>query len=119
MMKTVLAAAAAAAALTVTPFATPAKAQVDMQGRHFDDRDPAAFYGERRRGYDATVGVSPGGVTVGPQDRAPAASLRPKRRATKKIAGRHSSAMARAAASRQPWCVISSRGLDQSEHYRS
>jgi hypothetical protein len=60
----------AAAALTTAPPFTPAKAQgvkmaqVDMQGRHFDDRDPSSYYGERRRRSDsnnATVGVGPGG----------------------------------------------------------
>ena len=72
MMKIALAVAAAAAVLTTVPLVTPAKAQgvkiaqVDMQtGRHFDDRDPG--YNGERRGYDSdtTVGVGPGGVTVG------------------------------------------------------
>ena len=61
------------AMLTTAPFATPAKAQgvkmaqggVDVQiGRDRDDR-----YDRDRRGRydsDATVGVGPGGVTVGP-----------------------------------------------------
>src|SRR5882672_3122254 len=49
----------AAAALTTAPPFTPAKAQgvkmaqVDMQGRHFDDRDPSSYYGERRRRSDS------------------------------------------------------------------
>jgi hypothetical protein len=73
MAKGALAMAAAAMMLTVTP----AKAQVDMQGRHFDERDPAAFYGKRGRGYDATVDASR------LKDHAPTAPLRPKRRATK------------------------------------
>jgi hypothetical protein len=69
MMKIALAVAAAAAVLTIAPLVTPAKAQggkmaqVDMQtGRHLDDRD----YRDRR-GYnsDTTVGVGPGGVTIG------------------------------------------------------
>jgi len=59
MMKVALAVAVAAALLTTAPLITPAKAQVDMQGRHFDDRDPGAFYRERRRGYDATAGIGP------------------------------------------------------------
>jgi hypothetical protein len=72
MMKIALAVAAGAAVLTIAPLVTPAKAQgvkiaqVDMQtGRHLDDRDPG-YYGERR-GHDsnATVGVGPGGVTIG------------------------------------------------------
>ncbi|KRR10139.1 hypothetical protein [Bradyrhizobium valentinum] len=64
----------AAAVLTTGPLVTPANAQgvktaqVDMQtGRHFEDRDPGYYYRERR-GYDsnATVGVGPGGVNIGP-----------------------------------------------------
>jgi hypothetical protein len=77
MMKITLASVAAAAAmlmLTTAPLATPAKAQgvkmaqVDVQiGRDRDDR-----YDRDRRGRydsDTTVGVSPGGVTVGPRPR--------------------------------------------------
>jgi hypothetical protein len=65
----------AAAVLTTVPLVTPAKArgvkmaQVDMQtGLHLDD--PAHYNRDRRR-YDsnATVGVGPGGVTVGPRQR--------------------------------------------------
>jgi hypothetical protein len=76
MMKIALAVAAAAAMLTIAPLVTPAKAQavnqgvkmaqVDMQtGRHLDDRDDR--YYRDRRGYnsDTTVGVGPGGVTIG------------------------------------------------------
>jgi hypothetical protein len=71
MMKIALAGAAAAAVLTIAPLVTPAKAQgvkmaqVDMQtGRHLDDRDVRYYRG---RGYnsDTTVGVGPGGVTIG------------------------------------------------------
>ena len=65
----VLAAAAAAAVmLTTAPLATPAKAQdlkmaqVDVQiGRDRYDRD--------RRRNDATVGIGPGGITIGPRQR--------------------------------------------------
>jgi hypothetical protein len=66
----------AAAVLTTAPLVTPAKAQgikmaqIDMQtGRHYEDRDPGYYW--ERRGYDssATVGVGPGGVTVGPRQR--------------------------------------------------
>jgi hypothetical protein len=77
MMKITLASVAAAAAmlmLTTAPLATPANAQgvkmaqVDVQiGRDRDDR-----YDRNRRGRydsDTTVGVSPGGVTVGPRQR--------------------------------------------------
>jgi hypothetical protein len=65
-----------AAAVLTTALVTPAKAQgikmaqIDMQtGRHYEDRDPG--YYRERRGYDsnATVGVGPGGVTVGPRQR--------------------------------------------------
>ena len=77
MMKITLAAVAAAAAmlmLTTAPLATPANAQgvkmaqVDVQiGRDRGDR-----YDRDRRGRydsDTTVGVGPGGVTVGPRQR--------------------------------------------------
>ena len=75
MMKIALAVLAAAAVLTA-PLVIPAKAQgvkmtqVDMQtGRHLDDRDPG--YYRERRGYDSntTVGVGPGGVSIGPRRR--------------------------------------------------
>jgi hypothetical protein len=72
MMKIALAVAVAAAVLTTAPLVTPAKTQgvkmaqgVDVQiGRDRDDD----YYRDRRRGYDsdATVGVGPGGVTIGP-----------------------------------------------------
>jgi hypothetical protein len=77
MMKITLASVAAAAAmlmLTTAPLATPAKAQgvkmaqVDVQIR----RDQDDRYDRDRRGRydsDTTVGVSPGGVTVGPRQR--------------------------------------------------
>jgi hypothetical protein len=75
MMKIALALTAAAAVLTTAPLATPAKAQgvkmaqgVDVQiGRDRGDR-----YDRDRRGRydsDTTVGVGPGGVTVGPRQR--------------------------------------------------
>ena len=76
MMKITLSVAAATVMLTTAPLITPTKAQgikmaqVDMQtGRHYEDRDPG--YYRDRRGYDsnATVGVGPGGVTVGPRQR--------------------------------------------------
>jgi len=75
MMKIALVVAAAAAAvLTTAPLVTPAKAQgvkmaqgVDVQiGRDRDDR----YDRDRRRGRydsDATVGLGPGGVTIGPR----------------------------------------------------
>jgi hypothetical protein len=72
MMKITFAAAIAAAALMPAPLlvgAIPAAsqnlelAQVDVQiGR---DRD----YRDRRRDSDVTIGVGPGGVTVGPTQR--------------------------------------------------
>jgi|SRR4030088_1688180 hypothetical protein len=73
MMKIAIAVAAAAAVLTTAPLVTPAKAQgvkmaqVDVQiGRDRGDR-----YDRDRRRYDSdtTVGVGPGGVTVGPRQR--------------------------------------------------
>jgi hypothetical protein len=74
MIKITLAAATAAAVLTTAPLVTPAMAEgvrmaqgVDVQvGRDRDDR----YYRDRRRyDSDATVGVGPGGVTVGPRER--------------------------------------------------
>jgi predicted aconitase len=71
MMKIALAAmvAAAALALTTAPLATPSKAQelkmaqVDVQiGRDRYDRSD-----RRRYDNDATIGIGPGGVTVGPR----------------------------------------------------
>src|SRR4029450_12660464 len=64
MMKIAFVAAAALAMLTTAPLTIPAKAQgVDVQlGR---DRDR---YDDRRRN-DATVGIGPGGVTIGPRER--------------------------------------------------
>ena len=73
MMKITLAVAAAAAVLTTAPLVTPAKAVkmaqgVDVQiGRDRDDR----YDRDRRQRFDSdtTVGVGPGGVTVGPRQR--------------------------------------------------
>ena len=75
MMKITLAVAAAAVALTIAPIATPAKAQgvkmaqgVDVQiGR--DRYDRSDRYDRDRRRDDATVGIGPGGVTIGPRQR--------------------------------------------------
>ena len=76
MMKISLAVAAAAAVLTTASLATPAKAQgvkmaqVDMQtGRHLDDRDDRYYRDRRRYDSDTTIGVGPGGVSVGPRQR--------------------------------------------------
>jgi hypothetical protein len=70
MLKIALAVAAAAAVLTTAPLVTPAKTEglkmaqgVDVQvGGDRDDRD-------RRPRYDSgtTVGIGPGGVTIGPR----------------------------------------------------
>jgi hypothetical protein len=74
MLKIALAVAAAAAALTLAsaPLATPSKAQelemaqVDVQiGR--DRYDRSDRYDRDRRRDDATVGIGPGGVTIGPR----------------------------------------------------
>jgi hypothetical protein len=62
--------------LTTAPLVTPAKAQgvkmaqVDVRtGRHLDDRDDRDDRDRRRYNSDTTVGVGPGGVTVGPRQR--------------------------------------------------
>ncbi|MGY3492332.1 hypothetical protein ACVIHH_001092 [Bradyrhizobium sp. USDA 4518] len=79
MLKIALVLAASAAALTTTSFANPAKAQgvkiaqgVDVQvgpdreDRYYRDRD---YRDHDRYNRDTTVGVGPGGVTVGPRQR--------------------------------------------------
>ena len=74
MLKIALAVAATAAVLTTAPVVTPAKAQgVDVQiGRDRDrdyryDRDRDYRYDrDRRHDRDTTIGVGPGGVTIGP-----------------------------------------------------
>lgn len=74
MLKIALAVTAAMVALTTTPLAVPANAQgvkmaqgVDVQvGRDREDR----YYRDRDRyDRDTTVGVGPGGVTIGPRQR--------------------------------------------------
>ncbi len=75
MLKIAFAVSAAAALLTTAPLVTPAKAEgvkmaqgVDVQiGR---DRDDYRYDRDRRynRERDTTVGVGPGGVTIGPRE---------------------------------------------------
>ena len=75
MMKITLAMVAAAAVLTTAPVATPAKAQGVKMAQGVDveiGRDRGDRYDRDRRGRydsDTTVGVGPGGVTVGPRQR--------------------------------------------------
>jgi len=78
MMKIALAVAAAAALLTTAPLVTPAKAVkaapgVDVQiGRDRDDRydrDRRQQFDRQRFDSDTTVGIGPGGVTIGPSQR--------------------------------------------------
>jgi hypothetical protein len=70
MMKIALSVAAATAVLITALPSTPTKAQgVDVQiGRDRDYRDD---YRDRRARYESgtTVGVGPGGVTIGPRQR--------------------------------------------------
>ena len=98
MMKIAL--VVAAGVLTTTPLATPAKAQgvkmaqVDMQtGRHFEDRDDRNYRDRRRYDSNATVGVGPGGVTIGPRRRAVAWKL-PRSNGTTAAGSRAGSASA-------------------------
>jgi hypothetical protein len=65
--KKTLAVAAAAAVLTTAPLVTPVKAQgVDVQiGRDRYDR----YDRDRRYDSDTTVGLGPGGITIGPRQR--------------------------------------------------
>ena len=74
MMKITLAVAATAAVLTTAPLATPAKAQGVRMAQDVDvqvGRDRDRYDRDRRGRYDSdtTVGVSPGGITVGPRQR--------------------------------------------------
>lgn len=71
-----IASVVAAAVLTAAPLVTPANAQgvkmaqVDMQtGRHYEDRDDRDYRDRRRYDANATVGVGPSGVTIGPRQR--------------------------------------------------
>jgi hypothetical protein len=71
-----IASVVAAGVLMTAPLVTPVKAQgvkmaqVDMQtGRHFEDRDDRDYRDRRRYDSNATVGVGPGGVTIGPRQR--------------------------------------------------
>jgi hypothetical protein len=70
MMKLAFVMAAAVAVLTTAPVTTPDKAQgIDVQiGRDRYDRYDDRYDRDRRRN-DYTVGVGPGGVTVGPRQR--------------------------------------------------
>jgi hypothetical protein len=65
-----IAAAGVVAVLTTAPVTTPAKAQgIDVQiGRDRYDRYDDRYDRDRRRD-DYTVGIGPGGVTVGPRQR--------------------------------------------------
>lgn len=87
MMKIVLAVAATAAVLTTAPLAIPAQAdgvrmaqrmaQVDVQvGRDRDDRYDRY---DRDRDSGSTVGIGPGGVTVGPRARCRTVTTRVER----------------------------------------
>ena len=60
--------AAAAAVLTTAPFATPSKAQ-DLKMAQVDIQIGRDRYDRRRDDSDATVGIGPGGVTIGPRGR--------------------------------------------------
>ena len=65
-------AAAAAVMLTTAPLATPAKAQDLKMAQGIDvqiGRDRYDRYDRDRRRDDATVGIGPGGVTIGPRQR--------------------------------------------------
>jgi hypothetical protein len=84
MLRIAIVVATAAAALTTAPLATPARAEaikmaqgVDVQiGRDRDDR----YYRDRDRyDRDTTVGIGPGGVTVGPRQRCRTVTTRVER----------------------------------------
>jgi hypothetical protein len=69
MMKMTLFMVAAAAVLMTAPLSTPTQAQgVDVQIGRDRDRDYDRDY-DRRYDRGTTVGVGPGGVTIGPRSR--------------------------------------------------
>src|SRR5207247_11214344 len=71
MMKIAFVVAAAAAVLTTAPLATPTKAQEQLKMAQVDvqiGRDRDRYDRDRRRD-DATVGIGPGGVRIGPRQR--------------------------------------------------
>jgi hypothetical protein len=72
MMKIAFILAAATAVLTTAPLATPTKAQELKMAQGIDvqiGRDRYDRYDRDRRRDDATVGIGPGGVTIGPRQR--------------------------------------------------
>jgi hypothetical protein len=72
MMKIAFVLAGAAAVLTTTPSATPTKAQELKMAQGVDvriGRDRYDRYDRDRGREGATVGVGPGGVTIGPRQR--------------------------------------------------
>ena len=72
MLKIVLALSAAAALISTTPLVTPAQAEGVKMAQGVDvqiGRDRDCYDRERRYDRETTVGVGPGGVTVGPRER--------------------------------------------------
>ena len=72
MLKIVLALSAAAALISTTPLVTPAQAEGVKMAQGVDvqiGRDRDRYDRERRYDRETTVGVGPGGVTVGPRER--------------------------------------------------
>ena len=72
MMKIVFVVAAAVAVLTTAPLTTPAKAQSLKMAQGVDvqigkDRYDRYDRNRRRNDSDVTVGVGPGGITIGPR----------------------------------------------------
>jgi hypothetical protein len=74
MLRIGIVVATAAAALTTAPLATLAKAEAVKMAQGVDvqiapDRDDRYYRDRYRYGRDTTVGIGPGGVTVGPRQR--------------------------------------------------
>ena len=72
MLKIVLALSTAAALISTTPLVTPAQAEGVKMAQGVDvqiGRDRDRYDRERRYDRETTVGVGPGGVTVGPRER--------------------------------------------------
>ena|ERR1700754_3082547 len=84
MMKIALAVAASASILTMAPLVTPAQAEGVKMAQGVDvpigrDRDDRYDRYDRDRDSGSTVGIGPGGVTVGPRQRCRTVTTRVER----------------------------------------
>ena len=81
---------AAAVVLTTSPLATPTRAQELKMAQGIDvqiGRDRSDRYDRDRRRDDATVGIGPGGVTIGPRQRCRTVTTTVEREDGRRITG--------------------------------